>query len=367
MGETFGHRLKQFALAVDIVDEDTFKHVWELVLQYMSLELDLAYWALLIEGEVNKNPGLQARQCSNANNHSFSLKTPEGCYSGLAAYSFGEEKPLWIVSPNQRPLSPNTPLRDDWSRAEDLPHFDQPAEAGIMTTILLPLRCNGRTLGVLDLQMKQSYEFTNIAREELKLLAVTLSELLVLSETNQMQRAHTQEAIKMLRTVLEHESWPPMTKPQIFVASSDRADEEVIGTIHSVLDEFSEQLRSHYWKKSSDSGDINLDILKQVKASRFGLCYFSERVEDDQSEFRYQDNANVVFEAGMFQSLTNAVVADHPTGWIPVREPHQLCPRPPFDFAHQHMIIVERLTGNRPNLERLRADLKARIENLLNH
>src|SRR5262245_12405591 len=58
MGETFGHRLKQFALAVDIVEQDMFNHVQELVLRYVSLELELAYWALLIEGEVDRNPGL---------------------------------------------------------------------------------------------------------------------------------------------------------------------------------------------------------------------------------------------------------------------------------------------------------------------
>src|SRR5215831_16620760 len=365
MGETFGHRLKQFALAVDIVDQDMFNHVWDLVLRYVSLELELAYWALLIEGEVDRNLGLQARECSNNSKPAFSLKTAQGCYNGLAAYSFVEAKPLWIVSPDKQPLSPDTPLRDDWSDTRTLPHFDQPAEAGIRTIILIPLRWNGRTFGVLDLQMSQYYELTNIATVELELLADTLSELLVLSETNQMQRAHTRQAIDMLRTVLEKESWPPLTKPQIFVASSDRADKAVMGTIHSVLNDFKDRLRSHYWRDSSNSGNINWDILKQVKASRFGLCYFSEPVEDAQSEFRYQDNANVVFEAGMFQSLTNPAATDHPTGWIPVREPHPLSPPPPFDFAQQRMIIVERLTDNQPNLDRLRADLKARIENLL--
>jgi hypothetical protein len=365
MGETFGHRLKQFALAVDIVDQDTFKHVWELVLRYVSLELELAYWALLIEGKVNRNPGLQARECSNENRPSFSLKTAEGCYNGLAAYAFAEAKPLWIVSPDKQPLTPDTPLRDDWSSMKSLPHFDQSAEVGIRTMILIPLRWNGRTFGVLDLQSSQYYELTNIATVELELLADTLSELLVLSDTNQTQRAHTLQAIDMLGTILREESWPPLTKPQIFVASSDRADEAVMGTIHSVLHDFKDRLRSHYWKESSNSGNINWDILKQVKASRFGLCYFSEPAEDAQSEFRYQDNANVVFEAGMFQSLTNPAATDHPTGWIPVRESHPLSPPPPFDFAQQRMVIVERLTDNQPNLDKLRADLKARIENLL--
>ena len=45
MSETFGYRLKQFALAVDIVDEDTFKEVLELVRRYISRGLELTYWA----------------------------------------------------------------------------------------------------------------------------------------------------------------------------------------------------------------------------------------------------------------------------------------------------------------------------------
>jgi hypothetical protein len=138
-----------------------------------------------------------------------------------------------------------------------------------------------------------------------------------------------------------------------------------MGTIRGVLDNFEDRLRIHYWKQSSNSGNINWDILEQVKASRFGLCYFSELAEGAQGELKYQDNANVVFEAGMFQSLTNPAATDDPIGWIPVREPTPLSPPPPFDFAQQRMIIIQRLNDNKPNLDKLRADLKARTEKLL--
>jgi hypothetical protein len=77
------------------------------------------------------------------------------------------------------------------------------------------------------------------------------------------------------------------------------------------------------------------------------------------------DNPNVIFEAGMFQSLTNVAATEAPTGWIPIREPPDLCPSPPFDFAQQRMIIVERFSDQKPNLDRLQADLKDRIETLL--
>jgi hypothetical protein len=219
---------------------------------------------------------------------------------------------------------------------------------------------------VLDLQSTQYNELTKRITKELLLLADTIAVILTLSETFKAQHDHTLEAINLHSTALNEESWPPLTKPKIFVASSGKADETVMGAIRSVLDEFSDQLDVHYWKESSNSGNINWEILKQVKESQFGLCYFSEPVDDPKGECTYQDNINVVFEAGMFQSQTNPDVADHPVGWIPIREKVPLTPPPPFDFAQQRMIIVERLAENRrPNLDKLRGSLKDRINDLL--
>jgi hypothetical protein len=65
----------------------------------------------------------------------------------------------------------------------------------------------------------------------------------------------------------------------------------------------------------------------------------------------------------MFQSQTNPNVTDDPTGWIPIRE--QLSPPPPFDFAQQRMIIVERLANGDPNINKLKGSLKDRINVLL--
>jgi hypothetical protein len=369
MSETFGYRLKQFALAVDIVDEDTFKQVWELVRRYVSRGLDLAYWALLVEGEVDGKLGLQARESSTGGNISVSLTTGEGSsYRGLPAYAFAKTTTLWVVSPDKQPLGQGTSLQDLWSNTDpkNLPAYKETRGTSIKTVIATPLRWQGRTFGVLDLQMSEYYEITNRTKVELELLVDVLSELLALAETNKTQRAHTLQAIDMLRTVLETESWPPLTKPQIFVASSDQADEEVMGTIRDVLDNFQDRLQIYYWRESLNGGNINLETLREVKASRFGLCYFSEPAEDARGGFKYQDNINVVFEAGMFQSLTNPAATDAPIGWIPVREPVPLSPPPPFDFAQQRMIVIPRLRdNNRLNKETLRANLRARIENLL--
>jgi hypothetical protein len=366
MGETFGRRLKRFALSVDIVDDYIFRQAWDLVRQYIVGQLNPSYWALLVDSEVDNKPGLLARECSEGHKPSFSLRTEEGRYTGLAAYSFCEGKPLWLVSPDKGPLDPTKPVQDEWSKAENLPHFDRSPDAGIKTMVLVPLRQKGHTIGVLDLQSTQHNELTIRITTELVLLAETLSVLLTLSETNTAQHDHTLEVINLHSVALNEESWPLLTKPRIFVASSGRADDAVMGAIRSVLDEFSDQLDVHYWKESSASGNINWEILKEVKESQFGLCYFSEPTGDPNGKYRYQDNMNVVFEAGMFQSQTNPTVTDQPVGWIPIREQEPLSPPPPFDFAQQRMIIVERLADERkPNIDKLRASLKDRIGGLL--
>ena len=322
------------------------------------------YWALLIASLVNNKDGLLARECSEGNKPSFSLKTEDGQYTGLAAYSFAERKPLWLVSPNKGLLGLEKPIQDEWSKEKKLPPFDRPS-AEIKTVVLIPLRYKGHTIGVLDLQSTQYYELTKRIKKEMLLLAETLSELLTLSDTNKSQHDHTLEVINLHKSALKEENWPPLTKPKIFVASSDKADDAVMGTIRSVLNEFRDQLNVHYWKESSINGNIIWETLKQVKESQFGLCYFSEPVDDPNSKYRYQDNINVAFEAGIFQSHTNPALTDLPVGWIPIREQEPLSPPAPFDFAQQRMIIVERLAEERPNLDKLRSDLKDRINNLL--
>jgi len=364
MNETFGSRLKRFALAVDIVDEDIFHQAWDLIFQYMSSQLKPVYWALLVESTVNQKPGLLARESSSNLKPSFSIKTDDGRYNGLAAYSFVEEKPLWISSPNKEVLSPNTLLQDHWSEVDELPHFDRSADEGIRTVILVPLQWRERTLGLLDMQSEEKHELTRRITTELELLADALAVLLILAEINKSRREQTVEALRMHQRALREDTQPSLlTKPQIFVACSSQANGDIMASILTVLEDFRNQLKVHYWKESSASGNINLEILKQIRESRFGLCYFSEPAVDPQSPFTYQDNVNVVFEAGMFQSRTDPISPGRSTGWIPIREKES--PPPPFDFAQQRMVIIERRENGKPNLDKLESDLRAHLEYLL--
>jgi hypothetical protein len=176
---------------------------------------------------------------------------------------------------------------------------------------------------------------------------------------NQVQVQGTRDAIAYLRRIKETITFPQLARPQMFVGFPNKADEQVIGALNAVLDEFSDRLRIIRWNRIVESGTITAQIAEVIAKSQFGLCYFSE---PDGEAKRYRDNPNVVFEAGMLQALTGPP-AHEVAGWIPVREENS--PQPPFDFAGERIELVPRGADNQVNEELLRTRLRGRIQRLL--
>jgi len=77
----------------------------------------------------------------------------------------------------------------------------------------------------------------------------------------------------------------------------------------------------------------------------------------------YKDNANVIFEAGMFHCKTNIGNTENSI-WIPVREDES--PPAPMDFSSQRMIIVKRNENGEINDKEFRSEFSNRIDALLN-
>ena len=149
----------------------------------------------------------------------------------------------------------------------------------------------------------------------------------------------------------------------MFIATPGRADKRVTGEIKKVLDKFSDRMDFVYWEKISQSGNVTKQIVEEISRSKFGLCYFSEpATAPDDSTHKFQDNPNVIFEAGMLQALTNSPNAE-PTGWIPVRE--KSSPDAPFDFAAKRILTVDRLQDGKLNEDTFHERLKDRVANLL--
>jgi len=208
----------------------------------------------------------------------------------------------------------------------------------------------------------ESEEYLDISEfdnEELRLLADALGVLIDLRDLNDVQTQGTRDAVSNLRRIKESVVFPQIAKPQMFVAFSSKAEAEVVGVLADVVSQFSGMLRTVQWKRIDDSGTITAQLAEAITTSRFGLCYLSE---PDERTGGYRDNANVLFEAGMFQALSTLTIQER-ASWIPLREENS--PPPPFDLAGERIEPVPRTVDGRLNEELFRSRLAGRLKRLL--
>jgi hypothetical protein len=358
---SFGDYLQQFARSIDIVDERTIEDVRRLVYTYIEKELGAAYFSLSIETKVDGRPGLQTFWSTGDETHTFTIRTPDGSYSSQISVSFDLGSPLWVVDEQQRPLRDCDEYVDRWSGVKNLPKYRAPkANRNMRTSIVVPLAHWGNVLGVMYLESTSYLDITDVAKDELSLFGDALAILFDLHRANRAQVQGTKDAISELQVRLRDSKFPHLTKPQIFIASSHQADDEVRGLIQEVLDEFNTFLTVVQWDRIERSGSITTQLIEQIATSRFGLCYFSEPATDGQKG--YVDNPNVLFEAGMLHALTNSP-AGRPSGWLPVRE--RISPKIPFDFATERLLEVPRNADREVNAQKFKNELRRRIKAML--
>jgi hypothetical protein len=359
--KSFGFYLRQFARSVDIVDERTIEEVRKLVYDYVRDELEIGFFTLAMRHSVNGEPGLQSRWRTEGPPMTSTIRAPDGSYSTQIAVAFDSGRPLWIVDPGQGPLPSCDAYSERWSDlASSLPRYQAPVSRLMRTSIVVPLTSWGDVLGVIYLESTRYLEFTEVAAQELLLLADSLAILFELRDANESQLTGTRDAVSELRDVLDDTTFPRLTKPQIFLASSARADDAVLGVVQVVLEEFADVLALAQWDLIDSSGSITARLIEEISRSRFGLCYLSEPAPS--SPHSFQDNPNVLFEAGMLHALTNAPTAQ-PRAWIPVREADS--PTVPFDFATERILVVPRTDDGALMEARLRDGLRRRVRALL--
>lgn len=355
---TFGDHLRQFARSVDIVDDQTLDGVRDLIYNYVRDELDATFFSLASVQQVNGRPGLRTFWSSENQDHATTILDPAGDYTSQISVSFDRLKPLWVVDPERGSLRQAKQYVDLWSEIPDLPAYQAPINRDMKTSIIVPLVHWARPLGVIYLESTSYLEIAEVTKDELELLADTIAIMLELRQANRAQITGTRAAVTDLANTLRNTKFPRLTKPQIFIAFSGRADDSVIGVIQQVFDEFSDALRVVQWNGIEDSGSITLGLIEEIARSRFGVCYFSEPTDGQ----GYTDNPNVLFEAGMLHSLTNSPVAV-PTGWIPIREKES--PKIPFDFASERILIISRTHDGKLASETFRSELRRRVSTLL--
>jgi hypothetical protein len=360
---TFADLLLLFAHSVDIVDQGTFNRVRDHVVNYMRNELEAAYFGVMTSSVIDGQPGLQTTWSSGDQASATTIRSGEN-YTRQVALAFDQRRPLWVVSADGGPLrdvADSTGFVDQWSVITGLPRYVSPVDAPMKTSIMVPLVHSGRPLGVMNLESVSYVEATAVAKQELTTLAEAIAILIELRAANRLQTEGTEQAVGQLGRFLGVAKFPRLTKPSLFVASADDADRTVLGVLKEVLAEFDSKLTVFDWQEITDAGAITTQIADRVVRSRYGICYFSEPAPPG-VEYRYADNPNVTFEAGMLHAQVNSPDAP-PSGWIPVREDDS--PPAPFDFADQRIERVPRDQQGQVDEERFRAQMRRRITALL--
>jgi hypothetical protein len=359
---TLAGQLEHFAQSVDIVDDRTFEAVRRLVYQYVTTELKGAYFELMKE-QITENGDREIRiqtfWSSQNRHHLWTVHADQNNNPVAEAFRMGS--PLWLLDTNKEPLTEAGRYKDYWSGLTRMTAY-QPSVPPVRTLLAVPLFCR-RRLGVYFIEIPEYIERNNVATTELKRLADALAILLELWYLNRTQAEYTSEALADLNQMLAAAKFPRLAKPHFFVASSKRADPAVTGILADVLDGYSDRLEFTDWAEMTAAGNISLQIGEEIGRSRFGICYFSEPAGD--GDHQYDDNKNVVFEAGMLHERTRSHAEQNsgePTGWIPIREEDS--PSAPFDFSGERILHVPR-AQSRVNEHRFRELLTRRIDTLL--
>ena len=346
MGRMFGERINEFVLSVDTIGEDTFKDLLALIYRYVSQQLEVSYFSVLDETTINDEAGLKTLWSSREDKPSYTISKGSG-YTSHTTYTYGMNEPIWVVGDHGGPLSKSGGLQELWRQATDLPPYNARGENPVCTSVMHPLRKDGRPIGVVEFASAKCVRPTPASLLEVKTLAMVISNAYQMYEARRYQRDNTRRALQMLEGALESHTWTRLALPQMFIAypgyarldaQAQAAHKAVIDTIMAVVKEYESMLKPVPWEGVAEAGNITAQVIRDIRNAEYGLCYFSEPIADG----RYQDNANVLFEAGMMQALAND---PNPMlrGWIPIRE--RECEGLPFDIAAERMLLVDRVDG----------------------
>ena len=369
MAQTCGSYLSHFALSVDSVDDQTYSNVKTLLERYFVRTLNVSFFAVLSDGirvdtASGYQPGLKTLWSNRAVEDATAVLGDDGSYRGMRTYAYHKDRSLWITAEDKDLLGrSDAVLRDSWSSTAELPDYLGNGESDAKTSVLVPLRYGGRVFGVLILEFSDYVECTAAAKEELRIVTEALARVIWLYDTTRTRLGDTHTAFHLLEELF-HASCRPLTKPSLFMASAAHADDTVVGVIRAVLEEFAEHVELVYWKSMSEHGSINQQIMEAISSSQYGVCYLSERNDEDSgSRPQFRDNANVLFEAGMLHALSHDPEA-LPIGWVPIREHNDLSGPAPFDFAPERMVIVPR-TNDEFNQEAFKGELRRMVKSLI--
>lgn len=367
MFDSFTTQLKTFAMSVDSVDEDMMKRVGEAVYNYMKECLGTCYHEIAIHdpsfrAESEDDQVLQIKFCRYRRRIGglARLTSDSGEIRSQKAYAFLKGKQVWL----------NVDSAEDFLRSaqsgealsvvpdtiEDLPDYrcyEDDGDGIAKTAILFPLRYMERKIGVATIEFGTQMDFSRDVRDQLAVICDSVAKICGRFIDTNNNKNDTHRAFEEIMRSVDFKDCGLRSKPVVFLSYSHDADKDVVGAIKTVVydDEVRDRITIYDWSAETEPGPISSQIVDQIRASRIGVCYLSEKAGDG----RYQDNPNVLFEAGMFHVLRGNS-GSHLEGWLPIRENPEISSPLPFNFAGDRVLVVPR-TGDRLNeplfLERL--------------
>jgi hypothetical protein len=387
--QTFGWNLLQFARAVDHLPFEVVDGMKDLASAYFLGDkgLNACYFCVHRPGAAFEGvPAFKTVWSSDPHTESQVVRRfsefVDGKGSGspsLRALAYNQDRCLWITAEcvdesNETADgvtldSASADLKDHWSEHPDpdevLPRYVSLHGKPCQTLVALPLKHAADKLGVLVVEFSRVIPITAGARREAELLVQALGRILWLQDAAASQLEGTRKAFAELQSVIEA-SRSSLDPPTMFFAFSDRANSEVTDTIKRVVKEqHGSRLTLVSWDENDESGQITDYIVQKIFNSRYGICYLSEPNENpDPGELQYVDNDNVLIEAGMLQALKNSPLGSN-AAWIPVREADELTGPMPFDFTVESRLVVPRDEEGKFQVEEFEAQLKGRLEFVL--
>jgi hypothetical protein len=359
MMQSFGDHLNQFAQTVDIVPDSVYYEVLGLIQTYLRENLNAGFFAVAIEKVVRLQPFLFGEWPRERPWWSARVKNDQGIFIGQTALAYAIGRPLWIVGNNRVALKTATAYQDLLNNAapEEIPKYEEVEDISAKTSIILPLRTEDEHFGIINIESRDYIELTDPWLFELKKLANAIAILHQLKTINRLQTKSTLEA----KDRLEHGDFVPVVKRRtMFFASSARGDNEVIDTLKDVLSDYRSYFALSPWTDLA-YGNIHEKIWERISSCMYGMCYLSEPISKD-AVYRFKDNPNVLFEAGMLFALQKAKRSPL-QGILLVRESDSA--DIPFDLSAEYMVMVPRSEDGQLDRQRFRDLLVRHISFML--
>ena len=341
---TFGTQIRQFAQSLDSINENQLADVCRIVEGYtrQTLGIDSTKVYLETPGSGGRPALVRKRLPDMQIEHIEEIKDARQAFRSQAALSYARKKPLWIVSKGaEANLESTSQYADLWSKLRTIPAYRSHKEAiddedPVKTSIHVPLRLRAsrRIFGVVNFRTHHFLQITEEAKRELERIAEAISYVLRTFETSRSLDTGTSRAIASMEERLQ-EPLPSLTKPLVFLASSSRADAEVISSIETVLKAHANTVDYEFWSRMDAPGNIMLQLMEVIGRCRYGIAYLSEKTENG-----FADNFNVVFEAGMFHGRASRY-AGTASPWIAIREVTTDA-EPFFDIRQERILGVPR-------------------------